>query len=116
MDKKLTKNQKEIEVTRQLKNYINKKLIPYLNEKAKKIINDKKIPDEWMMNDNYMITKYVIDDFCLSRPFEPYDEKTADEFSQISKKNFTLQHLKKCNPCVTPVTPKGYTFFNVKIL
>lgn len=85
MDKKLTKRQKEIEALRQIKNYVNNTLLPEILKQAQNTIKNPNIPEEWMMNDNFLVTKYVIDKFCEERPFQPTNKKEILQFEWMDK-------------------------------
>lgn len=85
MHKKLTKRQKTIEATRQIKNFVNEQLVPKLIKDVKTTLKNENLPDEWMFNDDYLLCKYVIDRFCLERPFAPMSEETKNEFKKLNQ-------------------------------
>lgn len=85
MLKKQTKRQKEIEASRQIKNFIKEQLTPKLLNDVKNAVSSQKIPDEWFYKDNFLLSKFIIDKFCVERPFKPQAEKTQKEFNEFKK-------------------------------
>lgn len=81
--KKLTKRQKEIETSRQVKNFIKEKLTPKLIGDIKNALDSENLPEDWLYKDNFLLSKFVLDNFCLDRPFKPMSENEKNEFENL---------------------------------
>ena len=82
---KLTKNRKRAEAKKQMRKIIKDNILPHLLEKIDSALQSGSIPEEWYEEDNHLLTKAVIDNFCAMREYRPLSEAYRKDFENLSK-------------------------------
>ena len=70
LKKAMTEKQFKAEQRRLMKKLISEHIEKELLDKLEKAFAAGVVPVEWKTEDNYLLTKAVVDSFCLDRPFK----------------------------------------------
>lgn len=82
--KLLTKRQKQIESIRQLKKFVNDKMLPKLINDVKTTVKKAELPQDWYKKDDHLLSNFVFHNFCDEHiKKSDYSELTKKEFEQV---------------------------------
>ena len=81
--KKLSKKQKTVEAQRQIKKMLREQITPKLLKDVEAAINN--ADDELMVTGCHVLSKFVLDEFCIERPFKPMSDFQKVNFKKLKK-------------------------------